>query len=121
MKKLYMVLGVIFIIFLIESCFYNVYALGGEFSENIYNEFNNGDVNQGIQNVGIRIYGTIALIIKVVAVAGVVYTGYRYMTAGAGDKGLMKQTLIWVIVGAIFVFSADAIVNFVIDSNIFVS
>ena len=48
---------------------------------------------------------------------GVVYAGVKYMMAGAGDKGAIKQNLIYIVLGAIFVYGADAIIGLVIKSG----
>lgn len=59
------------------------------------------------------IFGTILTILKVLAVAGVVITGVRYMYAGPADKGQIKQSLIYIILGALLVFGTDIVVNLI--------
>ncbi len=95
-------------------------SLGEGFNTDIYNQVTT-EQNTEIDNALFRISGTVILILQILAIAGVVITGVRYMYAGAEDKGKIKQTLIWVIIGAIFVFSASAVINFVTNSgnNIF--
>ena len=41
------------------------------------------------------------------------------MMAEADAKGQMKTGLIYVVIGTVFVFAADAIIRLVINSNIF--
>lgn len=114
MKKSYFkILSFILIVFIITLN--NVYAYGDGLDENFLNQMQNGTVDTNVEKVVERVYGTIATIIKVVAVAGVMYTGVKYMMAGPGDKGAIKQSLIYLVIGTIFVFAADAIIGFVLD------
>lgn len=92
---------------------HEVYALGGAFDSSIYNQIANGQVSTEVSDFGERVYGTIMTVLKVAAVGGVAFTGVKYMMAGSGDKGKIKDSLIYVVIGTIFVFGADAIINFV--------
>lgn len=67
-----------------------------------------------------RIGSTILIILQVAAVAGVVFTGVKYMYAASNDKAKIKETLIWLIIGTVFVFAAPRVIEFVssIGNNI---
>ena len=113
------ILYIAFLLFLIaEFVLNNVYGFGNGFDKNFYNEIkNNSSVDTNVENVIVKVYGTISVIIKVIALGGVVYAGVKYMMAGAGDKGAIKQNLIYIVMGTIFVYGADAIIRFVIKSG----
>lgn len=113
------ILYITFLLFLIaEFVLNNVYGFGNGFDKNFYNEIkNNSSVDTNVENVIVKVYGTISVIIKVIALGGVVYAGVKYMMAGAGDKGAIKQNLIYIVMGTIFVYGADAIIRFVIKSG----
>lgn len=119
MKKarIFMMIFIMLIMFL--GITNTVFALGEGFDGSIFNQVNNGQVEAHVANVGERIYGTISTILKVLAMGGVVYTGVKYMMAEADAKGQMKTGLIYVVIGTVFVFAADAIIRLVINSNIF--
>lgn len=90
-----------------------VYAtLGGQLDTGIYNQVTSEQATE-LDNTLYKIAGTVITILQVAAMAGVVVTGVKYMYAGSEDKGKIKQTLIWVVVGAIFVFAAPKIINLI--------
>jgi hypothetical protein len=55
--------------------------------------------------------------IGIVAVIGVIYGGYLYMTAAGNDSQVKKgrQVLTWSIIGLLVVLAAATIVNVVVD------
>ncbi len=62
-----------------------------------------------------RISGTVTYILQVLSVIAVIYTGVRYMFAGADKKADMKKSTIYIIFGLILVFAFTTFINFVID------
>lgn len=67
------------------------------------------------ENAVKRIWGTVLLILQILAVAAVVVTGIRYMFASADAKADIKKQSIGLVVGAILVFAASTVIGFVID------
>ena len=102
----------IFVLVIVSN---NIFAvLGNGFDKNKYDQVtSNANIEKDFSDMFMRIYSTASLIIKIVSVAGVVFTGVKYMYAEANDKAQIKQTLVFIIIGVIFVFSADAVINFV--------
>lgn len=94
-----------------------VLSFGDGFNQGIYNEISNGTVNQDISDSAERITGTIATILQVLAIAGIVILGVRYMYAGSDDKARIKQTLIYAVVGLILVFGASSVIKIFISSG----
>ena len=45
--------------------------------------------------------------------AGIVINGLRYMYAGSQDKGKIKQSLIYIIIGTILVFGTKIFVDII--------
>ncbi len=119
MKKFKFMFIIFVFMFILCGILTSIYALGGDLEEGVIHELQseNNNINRDIGQVGYKIYGTIMIVIQVIAVAGVVYTGYKYMIAGANEKGEIKQTLIYMIIGTIFVFAADSIIKFIINAG----
>ena len=61
-----------------------------------------------------RVWGTVSLILQILAVAAIVIAGIRYMFASADGKADIKKQTIFLIVGAILVFAASTIVSFIV-------
>ncbi len=62
-----------------------------------------------------KISGTVTFALQVLSVVAVIYTGVRYMFAGADKKADMKKSTIYIVVGLILVFAFSTFINFVID------
>ena len=104
---------IIFMFFVLSFDIPKVYAVLGE-------GLNSGIAEQVMQESRTPLDGTISkvtgsiiVILQVSAMAGVVFMGVKYMFAASEDKAKIKQTLIWVVVGAIFVFAAPTVINFI--------
>lgn len=90
-----------------------------------FSNFENVDTINGIdQNAGSvasvdsavsRVWKTVTLILQILAVAAIVFAGVRYMFASANDKADIKKQTIGLVVGAILVFAASTIVNFIVN------
>ncbi len=63
-----------------------------------------------------RVWGSVTLILQVASVTAVVFAGVRYMFASADQKADIKKSMIYLVVGAIFVFSASTVINFVVKA-----
>ena len=97
-------------------------VLGNGFNEDLYGNVAN-EGNTALDGVMSRVGSTILLVLQVAAVCGVVFTGVKYMYAASNDKGKIKETLIWLIVGTILVFAAPTIIGFItnISNNVMTS
>ena len=63
-----------------------------------------------------NVYETIYTIMRVLCVAGIVIQGVRYMYAAGDAKAKIKQSLIYIIIGTIFVFGAGLIADKIANS-----
>ena len=104
------VLGIIFL------DFHRVNAsLGSGFDKNLIHE---ETVDSTFKSKVQRISNTDIVVLQVLSVVGVVITGFRYMIADGSKKGEIKETLIWMCVGLLFVTSANVIINIVTNAGI---
>lgn len=91
------------------------------FGFNNFNTNNMGDLSGnvgGIQTADTavkKVWSTVTLILQVLAVAAIVFAGVRYMFASADAKADIKKQTIGLVVGAILVFGASMIVNFIVN------
>ena len=87
------VLGVIFMALILISCIINVTYASGEFTvEGINSELENTDISgsKAAQSVK-KIWGTILLVLQVLAVAAFCFAGVKYMFASADTKANLKK------------------------------
>lgn len=74
---------------------------------------NNSGITSQFEGTLNNVFGTIFLVLKVLGVAGIVITGVRYMYASGNDRGQIKQSLIYIAIGTIFIFGAELVVNLI--------
>ena len=116
-KKFYII---ILNLLVICNVFFNVVLAVDEPYDGLGQGFNYGNVptdkGEEIMSTPIkRISGTVTFALQVLSVLAVVYTGVRYMFAGADKKADMKKSTIFIIIGLILVFAFSTFINFVID------
>ena len=63
-----------------------------------------------------RVWGTILTVLQIAAVAAIVFSGVKYMFAGADEKATIKQGLLILAIGAILVFGASTVVKLLIGA-----
>ena len=63
------------------------------------------------------VLGTINAVVKVVSFAGLVFIGLKYLFASAEGKSSVKEKMVPVALGMLLVFSASAIVDFIIKAG----
>ena len=60
-----------------------------------------------------RILGAVSAVGVIVAVGMIIYAGFKFLTAGAGEKAKAKDMLVPMIVGATLVALAGPIANWI--------
>ncbi len=60
-----------------------------------------------------RVWGTVMTMVQILAIAAVVFAGLRYMFASADQKADIKKSMGILAIGAILVFGATLVLNFV--------
>ena len=77
---------------------------------------NSGGINKVDTAVG-SIWSTVLTILQIAAVAAIVIAGVRYMFASADQKADIKKGMIGLVIGAILVFAASTVVQFIISAT----
>lgn len=106
--KIYKIASIIVLIALFVVICTNVYA-------DISTSFPPGD-ETGISNVNNsakKVWKTVTTIVQMVAFGAVIFAGVRYMIASADQKADIKKGLAMLVIGAILVFAASTVVQFV--------
>ena len=71
-----------------------------------------GNVETVVNNV----WGTVLTILRVLAVAAIVFAGVKYMFASAEGKADLKNGMLGLVVGAILVFGASIVVELIMNA-----
>ena len=71
----------------------------------------------GIDTSVKTIWGTVTLIVQILAMAAVVFAGLRYMFASADQKADIKKGLGMLAIGAILVFATTTVINFIVNAS----
>lgn len=64
-----------------------------------------------------RVWGTVLTILQICAVGAIVFAGVKYMFASAENKAEIKNGMIGLVVGAILVFAASTVVQFILKAT----
>ena len=72
-------------------------------------------INGNIRNMINKFWGTFSVVVQVIAMACIVFSGVRYMFSSADKKADIKQQTVTLFIGAVLVFAAVPLINFVID------
>lgn len=111
-KKIFLrVLPIVLVLMVVIST--NVFGFNS-FTTNGVNNIGTSESIASANKAVNRIWGTVTLILQVLAVAAIVFAGVRYMFASADGKADIKKQTIGLVVGAILVFGASTIVNFIV-------
>ena len=106
-------LKVLPVMLLIIVCSTSVFGFGA-FNENMnITSGNAGTAGAAVQNA----WSVVLLILQVLAVAAFVFAGVRYMFASADQKADIKKSLGALALGAVLVFGASTVINFLVTST----
>lgn len=89
-------------------------VFGFDYFENTTMDVSPGNVNSADKAVR-RIWGTVTLILQILAVAGVVMSGIRYMFSSADVKAAIKGQTLYLVLGCILVFAASTVIKFITE------
>lgn len=107
MKKLMKVLPVVLMVAVV---------LTSVFADIPVKEPNTGNPIDSVTNLAGSIWGTVVVIVQILAVAAVVFAGLRYMFASADQKADIKKSMGILAIGAVLVFAATTIIQFVVSA-----
>lgn len=111
-KKIFLIISLILMFIMIA----NNTVLGFEnFSTDIMQDLGNDSGIESANKAVNRIWGTVTLILQMLAVAAIILAGVRYMFASADGKADIKKQTVGLVVGAVLVFGASMVVDFVVN------
>lgn len=84
---------------------------------NIWNAGNTGNGIPKIDNAVSKVWATVLTVLQIAAVGAIVFAGVKYMFAAADQKAEIKNGMIGLVVGAILVFAASTVVQFIINAS----
>ena len=61
-----------------------------------------------------KVWGSVLLILQIVAVGVFVFAGVRYMFASADQKADIKKSIAFLMIGAAFTFGASTVIKFIV-------
>ncbi len=64
-----------------------------------------------------KVWSTVLTILQIAAVAAIVIAGVRYMFASADQKADIKKGMIGLVIGAVLVFAASTVVQFIVTAT----
>lgn len=64
-----------------------------------------------------KVWSTVLTILQIAAVAAIVIAGVRYMFASAEEKADIKKGMVILILGAVLVFGASTVVQFILTAS----
>lgn len=78
-----------------------------------FDEITGGTEIGSVTSTARNVWKTIALILQIAAIAAIVFAGVRYMFASADTKADIKKQMVILVVGAVLVFGASTVVQFI--------
>ena len=84
--------------------------------DNTFNHANDASATDTAGRVINNVWGTVLTVLQILAVAAIVFSGVKYMFAGAEGKAEFKTGLIGIVVGAILVFGASVVVKLIMGA-----
>ena len=108
MKKLLKILPVVLVVCLV---FTSVFA-GNTIAEQT---IPSGTPSTALKGIVGNVWATVMVIVRVLAVAAIVFAGVRYMFASADQKADIKKSMGILAIGGLLVFGATFIVDILTD------
>lgn len=94
----------------------SIMAVGND-TVNKINGLANGSGVNSIDTSVKKVWSTVLTILQIAAVAAIVIAGVRYMFASADQKADIKKGMIGLVVGAVLVFAASTVVQFIVTAT----
>ena len=108
-------LRITFSLFLLSIILYNfsfIFAgFGYGFNENY---IPSGNRITDLDTTANNIWATISAVLKILAIAGVIITGIKYMFSTFDAKAKIKESLPVLIIGIVIVFAGTTLVDFIV-------
>lgn len=62
-----------------------------------------------------KLWGIVITVVQLISIGCVVFAGVRYMFSAAGGRAEIKKSMIYLAIGACFIFGAVTIIRAVVD------
>ena len=69
-----------------------------------------------VDDLVVNVWGTVFNVLRILAVAAIVFAGVKYMFASAEGKADLKNGMVGLVVGAILVFGASIVIELIIGA-----
>lgn len=111
MKKSKKILLRILPVFIVFMVFFttNIFAINVA-------EPTSGNASSTVSSLSGRVWGTISVVVQMVAIGAIVFAGVRYMFASADDKANIKKQTVILVVGAVLVFAAVPLTKLIVNA-----
>lgn len=109
MKKLIKILPVVMVVCMVLT---SVFAVSADF-DNI----NDGTASTQVSKLTNDVWASVVVVVRVLAVAAVVFAGLRYMFASADQKADIKKSMGILAIGAVLVFGATFVLELISDAT----
>ena len=76
-----------------------------------------GTALNGVEKITGNTWETVKVIVRILAIAAVVFSGVRYMFAASEERAEIKKGLIYLTIGALIVFGATYIINAIVGAT----
>lgn len=106
MKKLMKVLPIVMVVCMVVT---SVFAVSVPTTDTLAG----GNTANNVTSAAKGIWNTVVTIVQILAVAAVVFAGLRYMFASADQKADIKKSMGILAIGAVLVFGATLILQFI--------
>ncbi len=118
--KINNVIVIFFVVCLMLAQITYVFAAGAEFrpTDPLEGMGNATDIaDDSLVNASNKIWNTVMLIFRIVAIACIIFAGIRYMYASADQRADIKQSTLFLVIGSILVFCGASVVDFIIRAS----
>ena len=113
MKKSIKILSIIMIALLMITMITPVFAGDGTTIGGVTIKPSTDDVGDNVNTIGNKILGAIQVVGTLISVGTLMVLGIKYMMGSAEEKAEYKKTMIPYVIGAILLFTAVTLVNYV--------
>lgn len=115
-KSKKIILTILPVLMILAAMFVTFAPAVAAIDNNVSTSFPNaGNPANSVSKLGENIWGTVILVVRILAFAAIVFAGVRYMFASAEQKADIKTGLVYLVLGAVLVFASTFLVNIIVN------
>ncbi len=115
-KSKKIILTILPVLMILAAMFVTFAPAVAAIDNNVSTSFPNaGNPANSVSKLGENIWGTVILVVRILAFAAIVFAGVRYMFASADQKADIKKGLVYLVLGAVLVFASTFLVNIIVN------